>query len=96
MFDKVLERVAPDTRILLVGDNNQLPSVQAGNVLGDVINSKDVHVSILTDVMRQQETSYIIKFCNMINDGKIFDPCEYSDFHYEEFGTAEELKDVLM
>lgn len=95
LFDKVLERVAPDTRILLVGDNNQLPSVQAGNVLGDVINSKDVHVSILTDVMRQQETSYIIKFCNMINDGKIFDPCEYSDFHYEEFGTAEELKDVL-
>ena len=95
LFDKVLERVAPDTRILLVGDNNQLPSVQAGNVLGDVIASKDVHVSILTDIMRQQETSNIIKFCNMINNGEIFSPCELNDFHYEEFGSAEELKEIL-
>lgn len=95
LFDLILKRISPDTKIILIGDNNQLPSVQAGNILGDVIESDDVYVATLTDVVRQQENSNIIKFCKYINDGKIFEPCELSDFHYEEFGTAEELRDVL-
>ena len=95
LFDLVLQRISLDTKVILVGDNNQLPSVQAGNVLGDVIASGDVYVATLTDVVRQQEDSNIIKFCKLINDGTVFDPCELEDFHYEEFGTAEELRDVL-
>ena len=95
LFNKLLKSAKSDTRILLVGDNNQLPSVQAGNVLGDVIASNDVYVATLTDVVRQKENSNIIKFCNMINKGEIFDPCEFADFRYEEFGTAAELKEVL-
>ena len=95
LFDLILKKISLDTKVILVGDNNQLPSVQAGNVLGDVIASGDVYVATLTDVVRQQENSNIIKFCKYINDGKVFDPCELDDFHYEEFGTAEELRDVL-
>ena len=96
LFNELLKRATMSTRILLVGDNNQLPSVQAGNVLGDTIDSKVVHTSVLTDIMRQQENSHIIKFCSMINKGEIFDPCEFEDFLYEEFGTAEELKEKFL
>ena len=96
LFNNLLSGATMSTRILLVGDNNQLPSVQAGNVLGDMIDSKKVHVSLLTDIMRQKENSNIIKYCSMINEGKVFEPCESKDFLYEEFGTADELKEKLL
>ena len=96
LFNELLKRATMSTRILLVGDNNQLPSVMAGNVLGDTIDSKVVHTSLLSDIMRQQENSHIIKYCSMINKGEIFEPCEYDDFLYEEFGTAEELKEKFI
>ena len=96
LFNKLLERATLSTRFLLVGDNNQLPSVQAGNTLGDLISSGKVHVSLLTDIMRQKEDSHIIKYCSMINEGEVFEPCEENDFLYEEFGTAQELKDKFL
>ena len=96
LFNSLLEKATLSTRILLVGDNNQLPSVQAGNVLGDTIDSGKVHVSLLTDIMRQKEESNIIKYCSMVNEGEIFEPCEEPDFLYEEFGTAKELKDKFL
>lgn len=95
LMNNLLERITPSTRIILVGDNQQLPSVQAGNVLGDTIGSGVLSVSVLTDIMRQQENSSIIKFCDMINKGSVFDPCDLQDFHYEEFGTAQELRDLF-
>jgi ATP-dependent exoDNAse (exonuclease V) alpha subunit len=96
LFNNLLKGATMSTRILLVGDNNQLPSVQAGNVLGDTIDSENVHVSLLTDIMRQQENSSIIKYCSMINNGEVFEPCENPDFLYEEFGTADELKEKFL
>lgn len=96
LFNNLLKGATMSTRVILVGDNNQLPSVQAGNVLGDVIDSGRIHVSLLTDIMRQQENSSIIKYCSMINEGEVFDPVEKNDFLYEEFGTAEELKEKLL
>ena len=95
LFNALLAGTNLTTRILLIGDNHQLPSVQAGNVLGDLIDSKAVHVSELTDIMRQKENSNIIKYCTDINDGKVFDPIEAEDFHYEEFGEAQELRDFF-
>lgn len=96
LFNNLLKGATMSTRVILVGDNNQLPSVQAGNVLGDVIDSGRIHVSLLTDIMRQQENSSIIKYCSMINEGEVFEPVEKPDFLYEEFGTAEELKEKLL
>ena len=96
LFNSLLEKATLSTRILLVGDNNQLPSVQAGNVLGDTIDSGKVHVSLLTDIMRQKEDSHIIKYCSMVNEGEVFEPCEEPDFLYEEFGTGKELKDKFL
>lgn len=96
LFNNLLLGTNLSSRVLLIGDNNQLPSVQAGNVLGDMISSGKVHVSLLTDVMRQQEDSHIIKFCNMINKGEVFEPCSYDDFHYEEFGEGSELIEFFL
>ena len=96
LFNNLLLGTNLSSRVLLIGDNNQLPSVQAGNVLGDMISSEKVHVSLLTDVMRQQEDSHIIKFCNMINKGEVFEPCSYDDFHYEEFGEGSELIEFFL
>ena len=96
LFNKLLHSIDVTSKIILVGDNNQLPSVQAGNILGDLIFSNKVPVSILANVMRQSEQSSIIKYCSLINNGELFDPCEESDFHYEEFGTGEELKELLV
>ena len=95
LFNALLAGSNLTSRVLLIGDNNQLPSVQAGNVLGDLIDSGKVHVSALTDVMRQKENSNIIKYCTDINEGIIFDPVETYDFHYEEFETGEELKEFF-
>ena len=95
LFNYLLLGTDLTSRVLLIGDNNQLPSVQAGNVLGDLIDSNAVHVSLLTDIMRQQEDSNIIKFCNMTNNGEVFDPIDSKDFHYEEFGEAQELRDYF-
>lgn len=96
LFNSLLLGTNLSSRILLIGDNHQLPSVQAGNVLGDLIESKKVHVSELTDVMRQGENSSIIKYATLINEGEVFDPIELPDFHYEEFGEAEELKEFFL
>ena len=96
LFNHLLSKVELTSRVILVGDNNQLPSIQAGNVLGDLISSGKVYTSVLTEVMRQGEGSNIVRFCTMINNGKIFEPCELSDFHYEEFGDNEELINTLV
>lgn len=96
LFNYLLCRVDLSSRVLLVGDNNQLPSVQAGNVLGDLISSGKVYTALLTDIMRQGAKSHIIKYCTDINNGRIFEPCEFHDFHYEEFGSSKELLDFFL
>ena len=77
LFEKVLGAIQVDTRIILVGDTHQLPSVQAGNVLEDIINSKEFNVCYLTDITRQADGSNIIKYSNQVNDG-IFLPTSFS------------------
>ena len=54
---------------ILVGDVNQLPSVRAGNVLRELINSKRIATTWLDEVFRQGEGSSIIDNSESINDG---------------------------
>ena len=96
LFNHLLTKVELTSKVIIVGDNNQLPSVQAGNVLGDLISSGKVYTAILTEVMRQGEGSNIVKLCTKINNGIVFEPCEFSDFHYEEFGENQELFDFFL
>ncbi len=67
-----LLRAIPSTaQILFIGDANQLPSVGAGNVLKDLIDSRKVPIFQLTKVFRQAQQSQIIKYAHQINNGLI-------------------------
>lgn len=85
IFNRLLDFINVDTRIILIGDTNQLPSVQAGNVLEDLMTCNRVSVNVLTDVMRQSKNSSIIKYCNKINQGKLVDECDKEDLFYQVY-----------
>lgn len=66
----LLKAVVPGTRLILVGDVNQLPSVGPGNVLKDIIDSGVFHVVRLTKIFRQASQSDIIVNAHKINRGE--------------------------
>lgn len=66
----LLKAVADRTIVILVGDVDQLPSVGAGNVLGDLIASGQVNVVKLTKIFRQAQGSAIITNAHRINKGE--------------------------
>lgn len=59
------------TQLLFIGDKDQLPSVGAGNVLKDLIESEKVPVFKLTQVFRQAQGSLIIRYAHQINMGEV-------------------------
>lgn len=66
----LLRALPKDARLLFIGDGDQLPSVGAGNVLGDIIQSGMVPSYQLTKVFRQAQTSKIIQYAHSINSGE--------------------------
>lgn len=70
LMNNLLKAVDNGTRVILVGDIDQLPSVGAGNVLKDIINSKVVKVIMLDQIFRQQNESMIIENAHRINNGE--------------------------
>ena len=70
LMHELLRAVNPGTRLILVGDTNQLPSVGPGNVLRDLIASGAFDVVQLTRIFRQAAESDIIVNAHRINDGE--------------------------
>ena len=70
LMHALLKAVSVGTRLILVGDVNQLPSVGPGNVLKDIINSHCFNVVMLTKIFRQAADSDIIVNAHMINAGE--------------------------
>jgi exodeoxyribonuclease V alpha subunit len=66
----LIKAIPIGTQLLLIGDTDQLPSVGAGNVLKDLIDSQQIPVITLTEVFRQAESSQIIQNAHRINTGK--------------------------
>lgn len=66
----LLKAIVAGTRLILVGDVNQLPSVGPGNVLKDIIDSGLFHTVMLTKIFRQASTSDIIDNAHKINRGE--------------------------
>ena len=66
----LLKAITPGTRLILVGDTDQLPSVGAGNVLHDIISSGCFPVTILNRIFRQSEESAIITNAHKIKKGE--------------------------
>ena len=66
----LLKAIVAGTRLILVGDVNQLPSVGPGNVLKDIIDSGLFHTVMVTKIFRQASTSDIIVNAHKINRGE--------------------------
>lgn len=67
----LLKAIPLTAQVLFIGDPNQLPSVGAGNVLKDLIDSEKVPLFKLNKVFRQAKKSQIIKYAHQINNGII-------------------------
>lgn len=88
----LLRATPPGTRLVMVGDADQLPSVGPGNVLKDIIESGVAPVIRLTDIYRQAERGMIVENAHRINRGRL--PELFSDgedFRFEELSGAEEI-----
>ncbi len=70
LFQSLLKAISPGTRLVLVGDVNQLPSVGPGQVLRDLIESRAFPVVELKKIFRQAGESDIVVNAHLINEGK--------------------------
>lgn len=70
LFSALLQALRPGTRLVLVGDADQLPSVGAGNVFADLIRSGRVETVFLREVFRQASESAIIRNAHAVNVGQ--------------------------
>ena len=82
----LLKIIHKDAKIILVGDNDQLPSIAPGNVLNDLINSKAISTVKLNKIFRQSEHSSIINISHSIKNDIPFDILE--NFDDKEFISA--------
>ena len=70
LMRSVLRALVPGTRLIMVGDSDQLPSVGAGNVLRDILDSGTIPAVELTEIFRQDEKSMIVYNAHRINHGE--------------------------
>ena len=70
LFAALLRALRPGTRLVMVGDADQLPSVGAGNIFSDLIRSGRVETVFLREVFRQAERSAIIRNAHAVNAGE--------------------------
>jgi exodeoxyribonuclease V alpha subunit len=86
---QLLKATPTSTRLILIGDVDQLPSVGAGNTLKDMIDSGRVGVTRLTQIFRQATHSKIVTNAHLINQGEFPELSNNSDFRFIEGETPE-------
>lgn len=97
LMHALLKAVSVGTRLILVGDVNQLPSVGPGNVLRDIIDSQCYNIVKLTKIFRQEAGSDIIVNAHKINAGEQIDLNNCSkDFFMLKRGEAEVITAVII
>lgn len=82
--------------IIFVGDADQLPSVGPGNVLKDLIDSKIIKTTKLTDIFRQKKNSFIIINAHRINKAMFPIIKQKTDFHFIEIQEPDQIKDKII
>lgn len=79
----LLKAIKPGARLILIGDIDQLPSVGAGNVLHDIIESERFNTVNLKEIFRQAKESLIVTNAHAINRGELPDlTVKSSDFFF--------------
>lgn len=97
VMSSLLKALPRGTRLVLVGDKDQLPSVGAGNVLADLITSEQFSVVMLTQIFRQSDTSAIVTNAHKINDGEMIDLAQKStDFFYSSVSDPTAAVDEIV
>lgn len=97
LMNSMLKAVNPGTRLILVGDVDQLPSVGAGNVLKDIINSGTIRVVMLDEIFRQAEESMIIINAHRVNkgDNPLLNEKE-KDFYFISLRSPQEIVNTII
>ena len=98
LMNSLLKAIPPTMRLILVGDIDQLPSVGAGNVLRDIIDSGQFPVIRLTRIFRQAQESRIIMNAHRINEGRMPDISNgrQSDFFFMENEDADSVVNQIV
>lgn len=98
LANQLLRAVPPWACVLLVGDRDQLPSVGAGSVLADVIDSGAVPVVRLTEVQRQASSSWIVRAAHSVNHGEEPEsaPPGSGDFYFLQADEPEQVIDRIV
>lgn len=92
LFNKLLRAIKPGTKLIFLGDTNQLPSIGAGNVLKDLLESQVIDHVTLTIVKRQGLLSDILKNAKNILEGKIIK--NYNETHDAYFIAQNNPADI--
>ncbi len=97
LFEHLLRAISISCKLILVGDSNQLPSVGAGNVLHDIIESKVMPVVTLTEIFRQSSQSSIVTNAHKIIAGEHPDLRERdNDFFFMQRLKFPELQQLVV
>ena len=98
LMNNLMKAIPAGMRLVLVGDINQLPSVGAGNVLRDIIDSKRIPVIRLTRIFRQAQESRIVMSAHAINKGVFPDTSngKHTDFFFIQQEEPEQAVDTIV
>ena len=97
LFEKLLRALRLGCKLIMVGDSDQLPSVGAGNLLGDLIASKAVTVIKLQEIFRQARKSCIVTNAHKIVSGELPDLSRKdSDFFFFKRTSPEAVCELLI
>ena len=97
LMHSLLKAIPLGTRLIIVGDSNQLPSVGPGNVLRDIINSDVIKVCKLTEIFRQAQESAIVTNAHRINKGEYPNLKQKDkDFFFMRRNTAQDLSSLIV
>lgn len=97
LMNALLKAVVEGQRLVLIGDADQLPSVGAGNVLKDIINSGRIPVVRLVQIFRQASQSAIVMNAHRINKGEYPVVNEKgTDFFFMKRSIQEEVRDTII
>ncbi len=98
LMNKLLAAVPPSACVAFVGDRDQLPSVGAGSVLADLIDSGTVAVARLTEIHRQAGASHIVRAAHAVNAGEVPEsaPTADGDFYFVEADDPAQVIDKIL
>lgn len=96
LMQKLVRGLNLPTRLIIVGDENQLPSVGPGLVLKNLIESKKFNTVKLDEVYRQAQDSAIVANAYKVLNGEMIEPIDDGNFHFHKTESQKEASDIIL